>query len=300
VYVASLDVASGLVIDAPAPITQTFVGANRGPDWSPDGQQIAYLSQRLTGPSTAINPLIVIRAIATGTETTLRPGLTRVGRPRWTRDGQRLVVYGLDAGGGKGMYAIDARTGAASLLFSIEGQTHAALPATHLKDGTMFVHRRTLSTGADQVIFRAPYVQNLAPSPDGTLVAFSYPSHDKDGREASLVVLPVDGGTPRRLVTVTEPDAFALDGVAWTPDGRYLLFVKRSLKGRPHSVWRIPAAGGVPQPLDLPMDGLNVGLRIHPDGRRVAFTSGEPRGEIWVLENLLGRAAISPLFGSHR
>jgi hypothetical protein len=35
------------------------------------------------------------------------------------------------------------------------------------------------------------------------------------------------------------------------------------------------------------MEGLNVGVRLHPDGRRIAFTSGERKSELWVLENLL-------------
>jgi hypothetical protein len=28
-------------------------------------------------------------------------------------------------------------------------------------------------------------------------------------------------------------------------------------------------------------------LCVHPDGRRVAFTAGEPEIEIWVMENFL-------------
>ena len=27
-------------------------------------------------------------------------------------------------------------------------------------------------------------------------------------------------------------------------------------------------------------------LRLHPDGRRIAFVSGENRGEIWAIEGL--------------
>ena len=28
-------------------------------------------------------------------------------------------------------------------------------------------------------------------------------------------------------------------------------------------------------------------LRVHPDGRQIAFTAGEGRGELWVMENFL-------------
>lgn len=298
VYVASLDIASGLIVDAPAAISQTFVGANRGGDWSPDGRQIAYLSQRMTGPAGLRSSSLVIRTVESGAETMMPLDLTRVSRPRWSRDGRRLLVFAHDTNGGQGMYAIDARTGAASQLFAVAGQAYAPLPVwsadggavfyTYPKDKSFLVHMRTLRTGEEQIVVRAANAHNLAPSPDGRSLAFTYPSNEKDGTESTLVVRPLDGGAPRPIVTIREPDAFALDGVAWTPDGRYLIFVKRHLKGQPHSVWRVPAAGGDPQRLNLPMSGTNVGLRVHPDGRRVLFTSGERSSEIWVLENLPG------------
>lgn len=298
VYVASLDIASGLVVDAPAAISQTFVGANRGGDWSPDGRHIAYLSQRMTGPAGLRSSSLVIRTVETGAETMVPLDLTRVSRPRWSRDGRRLLVFAHDTNGGQGMYAIDARTGAASQLFAVAGQAYAPLPVwsadgsavfyTYPKDKTFLVHRRTLRTGEETIVYRAANAHNLAPSPDGRSLAFTYPSNETNGTESTLVVQPLDGGAPRPIVTIREPDAFALDGVAWTPDGRYLIFVTRHLKGQPHAVWRVAAAGGDPQPLNLPMSGTNVGLRIHPDGRRVLFTSGERSSEIWVLENLPG------------
>lgn len=33
--------------------------------------------------------------------------------------------------------------------------------------------------------------------------------------------------------------------------------------------------------------GLRM-LRLHPEGSRIAFLSGESRGEIWVVQNLPG------------
>jgi hypothetical protein len=66
--------------------------------------------------------------------------------------------------------------------------------------------------------------------------------------------------------------------VTWTPDGRHLLF------NRFGTGWRISVEGGAPERLDF---ALTAG-RIHPEGRRIAFTSGSGRrSEIWVMENFL-------------
>jgi hypothetical protein len=33
------------------------------------------------------------------------------------------------------------------------------------------------------------------------------------------------------------------------------------------------------------MSGIRF-LRLHPDGKRIAFQAGEEHGEVWVIENL--------------
>lgn len=100
--------------------------------------------------------------------------------------------------------------------------------------------------------------------------------------------MPIEGGEPRLITAVRHPEGIALDSVAWTADGRQLLFATRGADGN-GSFWRVPAAGGEPQKLGLPVQGPFVSLRLHPDGRRIVFTSGERSSEIWVLENLLPR-----------
>jgi len=49
----------------------------------------------------------------------------------------------------------------------------------------------------------------------------------------------------------------------------------------------IPAEGGDARGFDL---GFKVDrFSLHPDGRRIAFTSPDPKGglEVWVMENFL-------------
>jgi hypothetical protein len=59
-------------------------------------------------------------------------------------------------------------------------------------------------------------------------------------------------------------------------------------------VWRVPVTGGEPQKLELAMPSLQH-LRIHPDGRQVAFTASSQaeKSEVWALENFLPPLADS-------
>jgi hypothetical protein len=34
------------------------------------------------------------------------------------------------------------------------------------------------------------------------------------------------------------------------------------------------------------MMGSSTSLSVHPDGRRIAFTAGEAKEEVWVMENI--------------
>jgi len=60
-------------------------------------------------------------------------------------------------------------------------------------------------------------------------------------------------------------------------------------------LWRILAAGGEPQKLEITLPNMEH-LRIHPDGRQIAFSSSSPqaaKSEVWVLENFLPPLADS-------
>jgi Tol biopolymer transport system component len=108
-------------------------------------------------------------------------------------------------------------------------------------------------------------------SPDGTSLAYSANgSGDKD-----IFVRRLDGGPARR---------FARPGTQWpsdwSRDGRTLLFSDVA-PGR-YDVWAQPAHGGPPRPYAAtPVPEL--GARLSPDGRWVAYTSRETgRDEVYV------------------
>ncbi len=101
-----------------------------------------------------------------------------------------------------------------------------------------------------------------------------------------LMVMPASGGEPRKLLEVREPEI--IDSVAWTPDSRYIVFSKgRGLPQEPKiELFRISAEGGAPEKLGLAMEWLRE-IRFHADGRRIAFTAGSNKSEVWVMENFL-------------
>jgi tricorn protease len=107
--------------------------------------------------------------------------------------------------------------------------------------------------------------QKLNPifSPDGRWIAFS---GNYDGN-LSVYVVSREGGSPRRLTY--HPGADLARG--WTPDGERVLFAsaRQSSSFRYRKLFTIPAGGGFPTPLPMPMAERGS---FSPDGKRLAYT----------------------------
>jgi len=123
-----------------------------------------------------------------------------------------------------------------------------------------------------------PYVgpaKAWAVSPDGKRLAFS--------ATGALHVLSVADGVLREVTKAKN-----VGSIAWTPDGRYLLYATATRGEEKNQLWRVEVAGGEPQKLEIAMPYLGS-VRVHPDGRRIAFyAQARPeRNEVWVMENFL-------------
>jgi len=227
---------------------------------------------------------------------------------RWSPDGRQLLANGTDNQNRRGLFVIDVATGEASPVAIGRRQRYGRW--SHDGKAVFYVHlggekligqivRRQLETGQEKVLYSPdspPLLDNitsLEPSPDGRWLAFSGYALGKDsGEETVLGVMPAEGGKPKLLLQVSESDSVKVIG--WTPDGREVLFTRDLKMGKERStaLWRIAKQGGQPRKLELGMNVLND-IRFHPDGRRVAFDSGEPRAEIWVMENFLPEAGAT-------
>ena len=98
-------------------------------------------------------------------------------------------------------------------------------------------------------------------SPDGNTLAFT---GEYDGN-IDVFTVPVTGGVPKRITY--HPDGDRL--VGWTPDGkRLLLRSNRESYSRYTKLFTVPADGGLPEALPLPMAFSGA---YSPDGKHMAY-----------------------------
>jgi Tol biopolymer transport system component len=291
-HVAPIDLDAGKLTGPP--VLQSF--RSEYPGWSPDGQYLAYA---FTGSSNSIAPpvsgrLLAIRSTASGEVRDLRPSLDYFRRPVWMPDLKSLLVNGRDFKGRFGLFRIDAQTGATSVISS--GQTAAQVQVS--PDGKKLYYGITspagivehdLESGSIKEIFHPrpnSFGGEIELSPNGRLLAIT--SSDNVTKTTKLLVASVAGGEPRELYEVSAAERTRLTPTSWTPDGRAVLVLKRGERNEKPELWLIPVYEGAPRKLDIDVSGwgLGNGLRLHPNGRQIAFFTGTPSREAWVYERV--------------
>ncbi len=121
-------------------------------------------------------------------------------------------------------------------------------------------------------------------SPDGKWLAFL-------GRdiERELKVIPSIGGEERVLCRFIQKGSDPLE-LAWTPDGRHILFFHAAKNEvMKMELCRVSFSGGELEVLDISMVDPDDPA-LHPNGKEIVFNSegftpGYP--EYWVMENFL-------------
>jgi Tol biopolymer transport system component len=299
VYVAEWNAVEGKLIGKPQLASPRFQGGNGAPEWSPDGQYLAYFSRRGSENYGQESRIIVIRSLATGQEREVSPKLAHLESLRWSPDSRFFLVSGSDRRSRAGVYRIDGQTGEVASIVQDDDATFRGLEGVWRGDGkgVFYVHEsggteirlRDVEGIAEKSLYRpdsASRVHHLALSPDGRWLAFVLTPLERAQTEALLVV-PSAGGSPRELFRI---DGGGATGVGWTPDGLHLL-VSWGEQGTAE-VWRVPFERGQTQKLDLPAN-WHGSARLHPDGRRIAFAAGNTRAEVWVIENLTDKLQSS-------
>jgi Tol biopolymer transport system component len=293
IFVASLDPETGKVLSRPVKTILRNEGRNSTPDWSPDGEMIACRTSGSSAePGRAALFLHSLRTGETQELTLKKTGSLNFHFLRWSPDGRRLLCIGSDEKGSYGaLHAVEARTGDSEIIarsddrgfifgcdWAPDGKSLYFLRRG--KEGRSLI-RLEVATGKETALFQFPNTGHyrFSLSPDGREVALT--TQDK------LSVYPIAGGKPRDLVKAKDINAFT-----WTRDGNFILYgLLRKGTKRINDLWRVPAAGGEAQKLDIGMINL-MHMRVHPDGQRVVFTAGErpEKAEVWVLENFLPAA----------
>ncbi|MBI2835516.1 MAG: serine/threonine-protein kinase [Acidobacteria bacterium] len=295
VYTARFGPDGSILTDSVTQAAGGFLGSNSDPEWSPDGRSLAYVSQRRsTGPRARA---IVIHSLDTGEERELWPDAPGIVQPRWSPDGRSFLVWYADRLGAGGAWLVDARTG--STLDSYGSIRHlqwapdgGAFYFFSLRDFTRVLGTE-IASGRTQEVYRVPAGHSIrafyAVSPDGRSLALTI--NEPNG--SRLEVVPTSGGPAHEVMRFTLPDLFSIQ--QWTPDGANILFTRfrtdamlgRGVRG-PIELWSVPATGGAPRSLNLKGDQL-AAVRVSPDGARIAFRTGQPSGDFWLMRNFLPR-----------
>lgn len=303
IHTATVDPGSGRMPSPPRPVDDPPSLRSLAADWSPDGERLAYITHRAYPE---VVETLVIRSVegeaSVGGEgvrsVPLSPTFhTSSATLDWVREGT-IFLFGVEKGH-NGIYRLDPGDGSfrrvpgpgtdedAAYLkwFEVgpDGETIYLIRPGAGADGTGALIARDASTGEERALgsTRADG-RSLAVSPDGEVLATIVPD-DGDG-SSELRVRSVRDGSARTLLRLPQgrlPSA----PLAWTPDGAWLLFVRRTEDGG-CSLWSLPASGdGGPRRLGEgdPCPAGND-IRVHPDGRRIAFAAGTDRGEVRVLE----------------
>jgi dipeptidyl aminopeptidase/acylaminoacyl peptidase len=214
----------------------TFEGSDSDPRWSPDGRTLAFVSTRKDGAQLWLLP-------ADGGEPTQLTGLsTGASDPVWSPDGRRIAFtsrvfpeHGAD----------DAANRARA-----EARDKGPLRA-RLADRLLYRHWNFWKEGTRSHILlidvETRAVTDLTPgdfespvwggggfdfSPDGEELCFAGNREDPDAQawttNADLFVVPAAGGAAVRLTGGNE----AWDGApAYSPDGRFIAFLRQSVPG---------------------------------------------------------------------
>jgi Tol biopolymer transport system component len=298
VQIGELDPAGGNKVSPPQSAFRR--GNTRAPDWSPDGRSLAAVDAR--EPSRAV----IVRSMDTGEERELAVGerTIEMGGLHWTPDGKAVVVPASEPEKGESLIRIDVQTGQVTSLMPLPALS--GWPRFEFsRDGNIVFYVRPpdpfaahaarlvshdLRSGHETEIVQKPGLIWGAISPDGQRVLINTIS-DKSW---SLLVMPASGGEPRELVRVDREKETPFGGSpSWTSDGRFIVFLKGAKGSAPGQwpgqwqLWRVPVEGGEPQRIGLIAARQLQGVRLHPDGRRVAIGDVKVDLEVWVMENFL-------------
>jgi serine/threonine protein kinase len=217
------------------------------PSWSPDGQSVAFHSFR-DGNRELYVVSVVDRAVE---RVTNHPSQDRA--PDWSPDGRRLTFFS-DRTGRQELYTIERQIDgwAESRQLTLEGGLHAEW------------------------------------SPDSDMIVYISGSrtHNMSSSVHELRVVSAAGGEPVVLVSAREAGLPAAEAPEWSTDGRSVYYKAFDDEGGA-SIWRVPAAGGDPEPIVLFDDPRRRTLYRHElavDRKNVYFTIGDFESDIWMME----------------
>jgi Tol biopolymer transport system component len=318
VHIVSLDLNRNRLIGTPAPV-EPQVRESTFPSWSPDGQKILFFGER--GSDTRL----LLRSTAGSGTQDITPAevLPVPAHALWSPDGHQVLFYGSERESLRhAFFAYTPATGEIEYVFSSEAyatggrrvyqETFSSdwgtvyLPFTQGSGGPFELLRVDLDENLERTLTSRPArsqadvsspARRFYPSPDDRSLAF-WEFTDPDTARM-LRVISAEGGEARTLLT----EAWSGDEdlpvcpagryvPLWTSDGRHVLAIlqdtvpkERPFPPNPCKLYKVPVQGGDPIYLGA-IPEHRYQWDLSPDDNRLAFSTGDTRGEIWILQGL--------------
>lgn len=298
IFEAAVDLDKGVIVDPPKKLSQKFMGPLHSPKWSPDGKSLAYLVERRE-PSKPSAFFLCVRTDKKEEECSIPMPISSIYALSWSSDGRSFFATVEDENGRQGLFRIDPETGGLTLLaqsepdsiikaFAVSPDGKSLFYASfQLKKKLASIFKRDLATGQEKEIYRKaapPEIGSMIVSPDARYLSFSSSDGASNQGYVIRIIDLADGRTRDILQGKLDSSAPHI----WTRDGKSILFIKRisSSKTEKRELWQVPAAGGEPTKISLDIESMR-NLQLHPDGKRIVFTSEKIVQEVWVMENFL-------------
>jgi Tol biopolymer transport system component len=289
--IVSMNPETGKVTSPPTPLPQLRTG---GGIVSPDGLRI--LHQTTVGSVVEPTPDVTglsIYSIDSGKDQRVASSIVVLRRGVcWSADGASILFnrpLGVNATQSEPV-RFNLNTGEATPLFpGASSFTIRTCSAELVVDfDSTAIKVRSLKTGSETEIHKYSRRQLLQSSPfishDGRWVAFREVLVDGS---AALYVVSSEGGPAKELVRVKSPATFINPrGLGWSPDDRFIFFLRRPDDNSPSELFRVPVSGGSEESTGLKGPGLGA-AEIAPDGKRIVIGAINQQTEIWAMENFL-------------
>lgn len=217
----------------------------RVPAVSPSGTRLAFESTRDGSPT------IYVSALDGSAAQAVAPAVGGQTEPSWSPGGDQLVYVS----GQQGLHAPIGVSGTWGSLFvagangegarALTGDTsYAGQPAWSPKGsaiafasdagGHWAIDTIDPQGGARHVLTHGGSAEWPTWSPKGTEIAYQHTAQRDGGGDPEIWIMDADGRDARPLTEGSLP--------SWSPDGRWIAFVRTSGKGS--NLWMIPATGG--------------------------------------------------------
>ena len=235
-----------------------------------DGSELAFTIER---PETRIEEVVVDPEgrVAGEPRSLFAPSVRRVSRPRYSPDGEHLLVTRYRTGSPADLVVLD-RAGREVRL--VEGVRHTSwLAAAEVMALTPVGAIRLDVTSGIQRPFRGgEWVARALElgSPRGVELRadLGAAAVTRQGSGARELVVVSGGAAPRRLTSF----GALVDYPIWSRDGRWLGFQLAREPKIANELWRVRVAGGQPQRI-LSGDGASWAGAFSPDGERVVYAA---------------------------